>query len=155
MVMVFAAAAGGGGGGGVFLSLLSDLICLIWSVCLALCVLFHFLSVSCGGCCVNLSLLNPPACRCMDVDDVAAVCMAHALADNGEADILAIVQNTRYTHYGPYTYPQRHGKGAQPTHSTFAEHLSFPHQNPTTMCLLLFNFRREPQLRKVASSTMC
>ena len=31
---------------------------------------------------------------CMDVDDVAAICMAHALADAGEVDILAIVQNT-------------------------------------------------------------
>ena len=28
---------------------------------------------------------------CRDVDDVLAVCMAHALADRGEADILAIV----------------------------------------------------------------
>lgn len=35
---------------------------------------------------------------CMDVDDVAAICMAHALADNGEADILAIVQNTSPQH---------------------------------------------------------
>lgn len=30
----------------------------------------------------------------MDVDDVAAVCMAHALADNGEAELLATVINT-------------------------------------------------------------
>jgi inosine-uridine nucleoside N-ribohydrolase len=30
----------------------------------------------------------------MDVDDVIAVCMANALRDNGEADLLAIVQNT-------------------------------------------------------------
>ena len=28
------------------------------------------------------------------MDDVAAVCMANALADNGEANLLAIVQNT-------------------------------------------------------------
>ena len=32
---------------------------------------------------------------CMDVDDVAAICMAHALQDAGEANILAIVQNSR------------------------------------------------------------
>ena len=31
---------------------------------------------------------------CMDVDDVGAVCVAHALADLGEADLLAIVVNT-------------------------------------------------------------
>ena len=31
---------------------------------------------------------------CMDVGDVAAVCMAHALADNGEAELLATVANT-------------------------------------------------------------
>jgi len=31
---------------------------------------------------------------CQDVDDVAALCMAHALADNGEAELLAILQNT-------------------------------------------------------------
>jgi hypothetical protein len=31
---------------------------------------------------------------CHDVDDVTAVCIAHALADNGEADLLAIVQNS-------------------------------------------------------------
>jgi len=31
---------------------------------------------------------------CMDVDDVAAVCMAHALEDNGEAKLLAMVQDT-------------------------------------------------------------
>ena len=31
---------------------------------------------------------------CKDVDDVAALCMAHALADNGEADLLAVLQNT-------------------------------------------------------------
>ena len=31
---------------------------------------------------------------CQDVDDVAALCMAHALADNGEADLLAVLQNT-------------------------------------------------------------
>lgn len=30
----------------------------------------------------------------MDVDDVVAICMVNALADNGEADVLAIVQNT-------------------------------------------------------------
>merc|ERR1719242_894204 len=30
----------------------------------------------------------------MDVDDVAAVCMGNALADNGEATLLAVVQNT-------------------------------------------------------------
>ena len=29
-----------------------------------------------------------------DVDDVAAVCMTHALADRGEAEILAVVHNT-------------------------------------------------------------
>mmetsp|Transcript_84479 Transcript_84479/g.273132 ORF Transcript_84479/g.273132 Transcript_84479/m.273132 type:complete len:288 (+) Transcript_84479:90-953(+) len=32
---------------------------------------------------------------CQDVDDVAAICMAHALADNGEAELLAIVQDTQ------------------------------------------------------------
>lgn len=31
---------------------------------------------------------------CQDVDDIAAVCIANALADNGEAELLAIVQNT-------------------------------------------------------------
>ncbi|KAK3273444.1 hypothetical protein CYMTET_18313 [Cymbomonas tetramitiformis] len=31
---------------------------------------------------------------CMDVDDVAAICLANALADNGEAVLLAVVQNT-------------------------------------------------------------
>jgi inosine-uridine nucleoside N-ribohydrolase len=31
---------------------------------------------------------------CMDVDDVVALCMVNALADNNEADLLAIVQNT-------------------------------------------------------------
>ena len=31
-----------------------------------------------------------------DVDDVAAVCSAHALQDRGEAEILAIVHNTGY-----------------------------------------------------------
>lgn len=31
---------------------------------------------------------------CEDVDDVAAVCIAHALADNGEAELLAMVQNS-------------------------------------------------------------
>lgn len=31
---------------------------------------------------------------CEDVDDVAAICIAHALVDNGEAELLAIVQNT-------------------------------------------------------------
>lgn len=31
---------------------------------------------------------------CHDVDDVAAVCMAHALADNGEAEIIATVINS-------------------------------------------------------------
>jgi len=34
----------------------------------------------------------------MDVDDVAAICMANALADNGEAELLAIVQNTSPIH---------------------------------------------------------
>ncbi|KAL1519686.1 hypothetical protein AB1Y20_023196 [Prymnesium parvum] len=32
---------------------------------------------------------------CRDVDDVGAICVANALADNGEAELLAIVQNTR------------------------------------------------------------
>lgn len=32
---------------------------------------------------------------CRDVDDVGAICMAHALADNGEVDLLAIIQNSR------------------------------------------------------------
>jgi inosine-uridine nucleoside N-ribohydrolase len=32
---------------------------------------------------------------CNDVDDVGAICIANALADNGEAEILAIVQNTQ------------------------------------------------------------
>ena len=31
---------------------------------------------------------------CRDVDDVGAICLAHALADRGEARLLAIVQNT-------------------------------------------------------------
>lgn len=31
---------------------------------------------------------------CMDVDDVAAICLAHALQDAGEAEILAILQNS-------------------------------------------------------------
>ena len=31
---------------------------------------------------------------CQDVDDVVAVCIANALADNGEAALLAVVQNT-------------------------------------------------------------
>ena len=31
---------------------------------------------------------------CNDVDDVAALCMAHALHDRGEAELLAVVQNT-------------------------------------------------------------
>lgn len=30
----------------------------------------------------------------MDVDDVGAICMAHALADRGEAELLAMVQNS-------------------------------------------------------------
>ena len=30
----------------------------------------------------------------MDVDDVAAVCAANALADNGEADLIAVIQNS-------------------------------------------------------------
>ena len=29
-----------------------------------------------------------------DVDDVGAVAIGHALADNGEAELLAVVQNT-------------------------------------------------------------
>ena len=32
---------------------------------------------------------------CRDVDDVAAICMANALADRGEAELLAVVVNTR------------------------------------------------------------
>eukprot|EP00039_Didymoeca_costata_P012246 m.175554 g.175554 ORF g.175554 m.175554 type:complete len:352 (+) comp15429_c2_seq3:222-1277(+) len=32
---------------------------------------------------------------CQDVDDVGAICMAHALAQKGEADILAVVHNTQ------------------------------------------------------------
>ena len=32
---------------------------------------------------------------CMDVDDVAAVCAANAIADSGKVDLLAIVQNTQ------------------------------------------------------------
>lgn len=32
---------------------------------------------------------------CMDVDDVAAVCAANAIADSGRAELLAIVQNTQ------------------------------------------------------------
>ena len=32
---------------------------------------------------------------CRDVDDVGAICMANALADNGEVDLLAVVVNTR------------------------------------------------------------
>ena len=32
---------------------------------------------------------------CRDVDDVGAVCMANALADNGEVELLAVVVNTR------------------------------------------------------------
>eukprot|EP01051_Picozoa_sp_SAG22_P010248 SAG22_NODE_910_length_6547_cov_2.044975_2_plen_109_part_00 len=31
---------------------------------------------------------------CNDVDDVVAVCIANALHDNGEAELLAVVQNT-------------------------------------------------------------
>eukprot|EP00947_MAST-08B_sp_MAST-8B-sp1_P003477 g3477.t1 len=31
---------------------------------------------------------------CKDVDDVAALCMAHGLVDNGEADLLAVVTDT-------------------------------------------------------------
>jgi inosine-uridine nucleoside N-ribohydrolase len=31
---------------------------------------------------------------CNDVDDVAALCMAHALVDRGEAELLAVVQNS-------------------------------------------------------------
>ena len=31
----------------------------------------------------------------MDVDDVAAISIAHAMQDNGECNILAIVQNTQ------------------------------------------------------------
>ena len=31
---------------------------------------------------------------CRDVDDVAAVCIANALVDNGEAELLAVVHNT-------------------------------------------------------------
>ena len=31
---------------------------------------------------------------CNDVDDVGAICIANALADNGEAELLAMVQNT-------------------------------------------------------------
>ena len=31
---------------------------------------------------------------CKDVDDVVAVCIANALADNGEVELLAVVQNT-------------------------------------------------------------
>lgn len=33
----------------------------------------------------------------MDVDDVGAICMAHALADRGEAELLAVVQNSMPT----------------------------------------------------------
>jgi hypothetical protein len=32
---------------------------------------------------------------CQDVDDVGALCIAHTLADNGEANLLAVVQNSR------------------------------------------------------------
>ena len=32
--------------------------------------------------------------RLQDVDDVVAVAIGHALADNGEAELLAVVQNT-------------------------------------------------------------
>jgi hypothetical protein len=32
---------------------------------------------------------------CHDVDDVGAICIANALADNGEAELLAVVQNTQ------------------------------------------------------------
>eukprot|EP00312_Isochrysidales_sp_CCMP1244_P001800 CAMPEP_0196687984 /NCGR_PEP_ID=MMETSP1090-20130531/15735_1 /TAXON_ID=37098 /ORGANISM="Isochrysis sp, Strain CCMP1244" /LENGTH=457 /DNA_ID=CAMNT_0042026833 /DNA_START=42 /DNA_END=1415 /DNA_ORIENTATION=+ len=31
---------------------------------------------------------------CQDVDDVGALCLAHALADRGEAELLAVMQNT-------------------------------------------------------------
>ena len=31
---------------------------------------------------------------CKDVDDVMAICIANALADKGEAELLAVVQNT-------------------------------------------------------------
>mmetsp|Transcript_55366 Transcript_55366/g.154214 ORF Transcript_55366/g.154214 Transcript_55366/m.154214 type:complete len:367 (-) Transcript_55366:65-1165(-) len=31
---------------------------------------------------------------CRDVDDVAAICMANAMADNGEVELLAVMQNT-------------------------------------------------------------
>jgi hypothetical protein len=33
-----------------------------------------------------------------DVDDVGALCMAHALADNGEAELVAVVQDTSPIH---------------------------------------------------------
>ena len=31
---------------------------------------------------------------CRDVDDVVALCISHALMDNGEAELLAVVQDT-------------------------------------------------------------
>ena len=33
---------------------------------------------------------------CKDVDDVAAICIANALVDNGEAELLAVVHNTYF-----------------------------------------------------------
>ena len=33
---------------------------------------------------------------CQDVDDVGTLCMLHALADNGEAELLAVVLDTVY-----------------------------------------------------------
>ena len=31
---------------------------------------------------------------CRDVDDVVALCISHAMVDNGEAELLAVVQDT-------------------------------------------------------------
>lgn len=39
--------------------------------------------------------------RSWDVDDVAAVCMANALADRREAELLAIVHDTGYPEVCP------------------------------------------------------
>ena len=44
---------------------------------------------------------------CRDVDDVVALCIAHALVDNGEAELLAVVQDTVESHFTGVAPPQR------------------------------------------------
>ena len=46
-----------------------------------------------------------------DVDDVGAVCAAHAMADRGEVEIIAIVHNAGYPHGMRYLFRLQEFKG--------------------------------------------